>query len=56
MGRRMDDVRALLPLRAVWNVGIGFCAFGFTGKRALVYAVALRTLARNERVAASPIN
>lgn len=48
LGRRLDDLGAASTLPAVGHLGPRFRARGVTGKIALVYAVALRPMARNE--------
>jgi hypothetical protein len=48
LGRRLDDARSAASLPAVGYVRLGFRVRGVAGKITLVYAVALRTLARNE--------
>jgi hypothetical protein len=48
VGRRLDGAGALLPLPTVWYRGARFCSPITAGGCALVSAVALRPLARNQ--------
>ena len=54
MGRRLDDIGAASALPAMGHVRFGLCTAGVAGKIALVYAVALRTMARDEFDAIRP--
>lgn len=49
LGRRLDDARAAVPLSPLWNVRARFRAAITAATRALVSAMALWTMARNER-------
>jgi hypothetical protein len=48
LGRRLDDPRTLVALPPIWHLRPGLCGKSTAAGRTLVFAVALRPLARNQ--------